>query len=181
MKFTFKNDKGARVYGDTRDYAEKRLSKLDRYFRKDTDATVYFSEKRGVKNVEVTIKHDSMIFRVETNGPDYNTAIDSSVSALVRQIHKNKTRLEKRLRQGAFDPDRLADEEDGASAPVPEEELNIIRTKHFALKPMTPEDAVLQMNMLGHRFYVFRDSTQGEAIEVVYLRSDGNYGLIETE
>ena len=177
MTFNFKYEKGAKVYGDTRAYAEKRLSKLDRYFRNDSDALVMFDEQRGVKSVEVTIKHGTMIFRAETSAPDYNIAVDRAVDALVRQIHKNKTRLEKRLRQGAFEVPEPELDDDTAS----EDELNIVRTKHFALKPMTPEDAVLQMNMLNHQFYVFRDSTRNEEIEVVYLRNDGSYGLIETE
>lgn len=178
MTFNFKYEKGAKVYGDTRAYTEKRLSKLDRYFRSDSDASVTFNEKRGIKSVEVTIKHGTMLFRAETSDQDYNVAVDRAVDALVRQIHKNKTKLEKRLRQGAFDAAEVDAE------PVPdtvEDELDIVRTKRFALKPMTPEDAVLQMNMLGHQFYVFRDSTRNEAIEVVYLRKDGGYGLIETE
>ena len=176
MTFNFKYEKGAKVYGDTRAYAEKLLSKLDRYFRSDSDALVSFDEKHGIKSVEVTIKHGTMIFRAETSASDYNVAVDRAVDALVRQIHKNKTRLEKRLRQGAFETPAPELEEDAS-----EDELNIVRTKHFALKPMTPEDAVLQMNMLNHQFYVFRDSTRNEEIEVVYLRKDGSYGLIETE
>ncbi len=176
MTFTFRTKRGADITEKNKAYAEKRLSKLERYFKQDSEAHILYEEMKDCKRAEITIKHGSMLFRAVTTAPDFGGTVDKAVDILVRQIHKNKTRLEKRLRQGAFDaPAELEDEL------VAEDELDIIRKKHFQLKPMTPEDAILQMNMLGHLFYVFSDSSNDETISVVYRRNDGGYGLIETE
>ena len=104
-------------------------------------------------------------------------SIDASVSTIEGQIRKNKTRLAKRLKQGAYD--RTVQEETNFVPDVSEDELRIVRNKQFYFKPMTREEAILQMNLLGHNFFAFRDEDNGGAFAVVYRRNDGGYGLID--
>lgn len=176
MKIVF-TEKKVEVSDALREYTEKKLSKLDRYFKHDAEARVSFVIERGRHQIEVTVFHDSMVFRASENTNDMYASVDSAVAYIERQIHKNKTRLEKRLRHGAFEreiPTTMSD-------PVVDEEYDfpIIRNKKFELKPMTPEEAILQMNLLNHQFFVFRNFSNGGVFAVVYKRNDGGYGLIE--
>lgn len=178
MKFTF-TDKKVNLPNSVHTYAEKKVGKLDRYFREDAAASVTFSVEKDRNKVEVTIRSGGTILRVSESTSDMFASIDSAVTMLERQIRKNKTRLEKRLRQGAFE--RTVGEE-GSFAPVVEEgEYEIVRTKTFPIKPMTREEAILQMNLLDHSFYAFKDEGADGAFAVVYKRNDGGYGLIEDE
>jgi putative sigma-54 modulation protein len=176
MKITFA-DKKAEISDATREYAEKKLAKLDRYFKHDAEARVAFSIERGHHQTEVTVFHDGIVYRASEVTSDRYASIDSAVTYIERQIHKYKTKLEKRLRQGAFERDIPS----GAEEPVIAEEraFDIIRTKQFDLKPMTPEEAILQMNLLNHQFFVFRNFANGGGVAVAYKRRDGGYGLIE--
>ena len=106
-------------------------------------------------------------------------SIDSSVAAIERQIRKNKTRLEKRLRDGVFDRDYIPSVKRDDVSDDDEQELKIVRTKMFPVKPMTPEEAVLQMNLLEHEFFVFKNQNREDAFSIVYKRKQGDYGLIE--
>ena len=129
--------------------------------------------------VEVTIRGGNTLFRAqeESRDGDMRGAIDAACTTINRQIRKNKTRLEKRLRDGAFD--RRVPED--VLSPEPEdedEEFQIVRTKRFSLKPMTAEEAILQMNLLEHEFFVIRNMDDDEAFSVVYRRKNGGYGLI---
>lgn len=158
-------------------YAEKKISKLDRYFREEAVAAVTFTvEKDHRCVVEVTIRSGSTLFRAQESSRDgdMRAAIDAACSTIDRQIRKNKTRLAKRLRQEALTPDVPAEFDVSE-----EKEFAIVRTKHIALKPMTPEEAVLQMNLLGHSFFVFRNTD--DVVSVVYRREQGGYGLLETD
>ena len=154
--------------------AEKKLQKIDRLFGAEASAKVTATVEKTSQTVEVTINHDGMIFRAQAKAQNMNEALDECVDLLVRQIRKNKTKLEKRFRSGAFDD--LAVEE-----PV-EEEVNfeLVRTKTIPIKPQSVEEAILQMNLLGHNFYMFRNSAS-DNVAVVYHRDDGGYGLIEPE
>ena len=167
MKFVF-TDKKVNLPASVHAYAEKKVGKLDRYFKEDRN------------KVEITVRSGGTILRVSESTSDMFASIDSAVTMLERQIRKNKTRLEKRLRQGAFERSVA---EEGSFAPVePEEgEYQLIRTKTFPIKPMTRDEAILQMNLLSHDFYAFKDETAGGAFAVVYRRKDGGYGLIEDE
>ena len=181
MKFVF-TDKKVNVPGSIHFYAEKKVGKLDRFFKEDATAAITFSvEKERLNKVEITIRASGTIFRVSESTSDMHASIDAAVTTLERQIRKNKTRLEKRLRQGAFE--RVVDAE--VSSIVPEEpedgEYEIVRRKTFPIKPMTRDEAILQMNLLGHSFFAFRDEENGDAFAVVYRRNDGDYGLIEDE
>ncbi len=153
---------------------EKAMDKLDRYFTKDTEAYVTLSVLRENQTVEATIQSGNLMLRVEESSPDMYVSIDNTVDVLERQLRKHKTRLEKKLKREfipAEFPPEFGDVEE-------ETEFKIVRTKRFAYKPMSPEEAILQMNLVGHQFFVFNNAETNEP-NVVYKRKDGNYGLIE--
>lgn len=180
MKFTFTNKK-VNLPKSVHAYAEKKVGKLDRYFNADAEAAIVFSVEKDLNRVEVTVRSGSTIYRASERTSDMFASIDAAVSSIERQLRKNKARLEKRLRKDAFS--RSVDETEVSSfAPeAPEEELTIVRSKKFPIKPMTCEEAVLQMNLVGHTFFAFKDEDNGGAFSVVYKRQDGGYGLIEDE
>lgn len=151
--------------------AVKKLAKFDRFFTDETETTVKFYKLRDLECAEVTIASGSTLFRAEEKSDTFSTALDRCVDAIERQIRKNKTRLERRLREGAFTP--VSTDE-----PVEEEVEFDIRTKEFVLRPMTPEEAILQMNLLEHEFFMFQNSKNG-LVCVVYKRDNGGYGMIE--
>ena len=173
MKITIVGRK-LNVYDDTRELIEKKLAKLDKYFKAEaTEATVTLSRKRNVSSLDVTINADGTLFRSEVDADDFRIALDQTVDHIESQIRKNKTKLAKRLRENVIDMSMVPDPEEI----IPEDEP-IIRVKQFEFKPMTAEEAIMQMNLLGHSFYVFNDITTGDTC-VVYTRKDGDYGLIE--
>ena len=179
MKYTY-TCKKVTLNDSIKDYAEKKISKLDRYFREeDTSASVTFSvEKDHLCTVEITIRGAGPLLRAQTEAPDGDMrgAIDAAVGYIERQILKNKTRLSKRLRSEGFPASAPADDFEIAE----EKEFNIVRTKRFSVKPMSAEEAILQMNLLGHTFFMFRNAQTGE-INVVYARKNGDYGLLVPE
>ncbi len=175
MKFQF-NDKKVKLPETVHAYAEKKVGKLDRYFRDDADALVAFSVEKNRNKVEVTVRAANTIFRASESTSDMYASIDAAVSDIERQIRKNKTRLARRLKQDAFV--RSAE----VTSFVPDEEetdFELIRIKEFPMKPMSRDEAILQMNLLGHNFFAFRDVDADSAFAVVYRRNDGGYGLIE--
>ena len=180
MKFVF-TDKKVNLPDSVHQYAEKKVGKLDRFFREDATAAITFSVEKDRNNkVEVTIRSSGTIFRVSESTSDMYASIDAAVTTLERQIRKNKTRLEKRLRQGAFE--RAVDTSTAFAPEEPEEnDFHIVRSKRFPIKPMSRDEAILQMNLLEHSFFAFRDEEADGAFAVVYRRHDGGYGLIEDE
>ena len=176
MKITF-TEKKVDVSDSLRAYAEKKLSKLDRYFKTDGEARVSFSLERGRHTVEITVFYESMVYRASESTNDMYASVDAAVAYIERQIHKYKTRLEKRLRQGAFERSAAAHREDPQVAE--EQEFVIVRKKQFNMKPMTPEEAILQMNLIDHQFFAFRNFENNGVFAIVYRRNDGGYGLIE--
>ncbi len=164
------------VSEDLKTLVTKKLSKFDKFFKDGAEAFVTFNRRHDQECLEITISANGTLFRSEKKSSTFQNALDECVEAIERQIRKNKTRLEKRLREGAF----VSSGESSAFADTEEEKELIIRTKKFRLKPMTPDEAILQMNLLGHEFFVFIDS-QSEDTCVVYKRNDGNYGLIIPE
>lgn len=178
MKFTF-TEKKMGSSEDLRAYAEKKIGKLDRFFKSEADAYVTFSMERGRFLAEITIHNNGLYYRASELTSDMYASVDSGVAAIERQIRRNKTRLEKRLREGALEKEQVPAfvpaEEAVASA---EEEFKIIRSKRFAIKPMSPEEAILQMNLLGHEFFVFKNVEEDDVVSVVYKRNNGGYGLI---
>ena len=154
-------------------HIEKKFAKMDRYFGEDADARVTLSVEKDRQKVEATIHSADTIYRVEEITSDMYNTIDKTIDAIERQIRKHKTRLERRLRTGSLDFTGGA-----VSEPVEEEkEFNVVKRKEFNTKPMTTEEAVLQMNLLGHQFFIYKDD--GNKPNIVYKRKDGNYGLIE--
>ncbi|MCQ2354987.1 MAG: ribosome-associated translation inhibitor RaiA [Clostridia bacterium] len=162
------------VTEDLRTLAEKKLAKLDKYFESEEKATVTFSRKRNRENIEITIAAANTLFRCETDDETFRNAIDRAVDTIDRQIRKNKTKLEKRLRKNAFAPTEIPVEQ-GA-----EDDENVVRYKTYSVRPMSVEDAILQLSLLGHEFFVFVDADTMKTC-VVYARRDGGYGLLTPE
>jgi len=160
-----------------KDRVEKRLNKFERYFSPDTEAHVTLSVEKNRHIIEVTIPFNGVILRGEEATGDMYTSIDNVVEKLERQMRRQKTKLERRNKDGniKFENWTVPAEEE-----FEDEEIRIVRTKRFAMKPMPTEEAVLQMELLGHNFFVFSNAETDE-VNVVYKRKDGNYGLIEPE
>ncbi len=157
------------VYESTKEMAEKKLAKFDKFFDENAEMTVCFSRRHDKEMVEITIRAGGLLFRGEDGGETFANAIDSAVDSLERQIRKNKTRIEKQTKGAGVHFDAIGeDEEEGEFK---------IHTKSFSMKPMSVEEAILQMNLLGHAFFVFSDATTGDTC-VVYKRKDEEYGLI---
>ncbi len=176
MTFQYK-EKKVSLPSNVHNYAEKKVMKLERYFH-DAEALITFSVEKNMNKVELTVRSGGTYLRASESTSDMFASIDAAVATIERQIRKNKTRLERRLRDGAFS---RTPEDETSFAPVePEEgEFEIVRTKTFPIKPMTRDEAILQMNLLGHSFFAFRDEDADEAFAVVYQRNDGGYGIIE--
>lgn len=156
-----------------KEHAEKKLAKVAKFFDDDAEAKVTATVEKSCQIVEVTVVSRGMYFRAEESAQNMNEALDSCVDSIIRQIRRNKTRLEKRLR--AADLDSVIAE---SVADVDEEvEYNVVRTKTVPVKPETVDEAILQMNLLGHQFYLFRNAESGD-INAVYKRNDGGYGVI---
>ena len=174
MKFQF-SEKKVKLPGNVHAYAEKKVMKLARYFEEDAQALVVFSVEKNRNNVELTVRGAGTWFRAHESTSDMFASIDAAVGTIEGQIRKNKTRLARRLRQDAF----VRSVEETSFAEDAEEKLDIVRVKSFHFAPMTREEAVLQMNLLEHNFFAFRDADNGGSFAVVYRRNDGGYGLID--
>ena len=157
-----------------KDHAEKKLAKIEKFFGPDLEAKVTVTVEKSSQIVEITVNNNGMVFRAQERAENMNEALDRCVDTLIRQIRKNKTRIEKKLRAGNFDA--FADEE----AVSEEVEYELVRSKSVLLKPQSVEEAILQMNLVGHQFYVFLNEENGD-VNVVYKRSDSGYGLITPE
>ena len=157
-----------------KDYVEKRVGKVTKYFDQVGEITV----SKGRHIVEVTVPVEGgVLLRGEEATMDMYTSIDLVVEKLERQIHKHKTKLQRRFR-GGFKADMVAEGAGPAARADTAEDYSIVKTKRFAVKPMDVQEAIMQMNMVNHDFFVFRDS-ETEEVSVVYRRTDGNYGLIQ--
>ncbi len=154
---------------------EKKLSKFDKFFGDTTEAFVTCRTRKGAKIIEITVNYGGSTFRSEEESETFLTALDRAIEGLERQIRKNKTRLEKTVKRGAFQLQGPEDDDEY----VEEEEFEI-RVKSFPLKPMSAEEAILQMNLLGHTFFAFTDA-ETDKVCVVYKRKVGSYGLIIPE
>jgi putative sigma-54 modulation protein len=169
------NGKNVEVTDALREYAEKKVSKIAKFFEKSPrGAQVTLSTERGKHIVDITIQVDGLLLRGEEKTNDMYASIDGAIEKIERQVQKYKTKINRRFRE---------ENKVVATTATPEEEVvepQIKRTKRFAMKPMLAEEAVMQMDLLAHDFYVF---TNGETdqVNVVYKRKDGHYGLIEPE
>ena len=154
---------------------EKKLSKFNKLFSEDATANVVVTLEKNRQTVEITIRDHSMVYRAESTMPEMNDALDRDIEILKRQIRKNKTKLEKRIKSGNIETiiaDLPADDE-----PV-EDEYKVVRKKQVLVKPVTVDEAILEMNMINHDFYMFINADTSE-VNVVYKRADGDYGLLE--
>ncbi len=154
-----------------KEYAEKKIGKMEKYFAGSVTAQVTVSIEKERHIVEVTMPLNGMLVRGEEKAQDLFSAIDLVVEKIEKQIEKYRTRMNnKRSRPAAR-----------AGVSIEEfEDLEVVKVKHFPLKPMSVDEAIMQMNLLGHDFFVFRDS-DSEATAVVYKRKEGNYGLLVPE
>lgn len=157
---------------------EQKLGKLEKYFTPETEIIVTLSVERDRQKIEVTIPVKGNIIRSEQESTDMYVSIDLVEEVIERQLRKYKTKLIAK-HQGGHD---FRDEfiEDDSSSVLDIDEIEIVRTKRFGIKPMFPEDACIQMELLGHNFYVFSNAETDE-VNVVYKRKNGSYGLIEPE
>ena len=167
-----------------REYVEKKVSKLERYFNEVPDTNVHVNLKvyqgKSAK-VEVTIPMPQLVLRAEEVNEDMYAAIDLITDKLERQIRKHKTKVNRKFREQGNQREFFASNvSSNVQVEEDENDLEVVRTKQFDLKPMDSEEAVLQMNLLGHNFFVYTDSDSNRT-NIVYRRKDGKYGLIETK
>lgn len=161
--------------------AEKKLGKFQRIFGENAEAVVTVTVEKNRQVVEVTINDAGMVYRAEETRSEMNDALDAVIDVLGGQIRKNKTKLSKKMRNAAFDTleyTPATEEQEESFAELLESSYHVVRTKRFELRPMDIEEAILQMNMVGHQFFMFLNAETG-VISVVYLRHDGTYGMLE--
>jgi putative sigma-54 modulation protein len=159
-----------------KDKIKSKIGKLDKFFSHDTEVHVTMSVQKNHHILEVTINYNGVTFRAEVTDSDMYAAIDRVVDIVEGQIRKNKTRLAKKLHEGAFRVENMQSYQE-----IEEDmEYNVVRSKKFSIKPMTVEEAILQMNLIGHVFFMFSNA-ETKGVNLVYKRKDGNYGLIEPE
>ena len=171
------------VTDSIKNYVEKKVTKLERYFDTPPSSEVHvnLSVYNSEQTIEVTIPMKNLLLRAEEHNSDLYAAVDLVVDKLERQIRKHKTKVNRKARQEGAPKYVFAEMEKEAQERLDEddEDVKIVRTKRFDLKPMVSEEAALQMDMLGHSFYVFTNAETDET-NIVYKRRDGRYGLIET-
>jgi len=178
MKITT-SGKGFGISDSLMERIEKRIAKLDRYFHDDAEAIIRVSQEKGNRNIaEITISASGLLLRAEETTTDMYVSIDKAADKLNRQIRRHRTKLDKKLRDTAFEAPVEADE----PAPVEEEpaQYNVVRTKKFKVKAMQIDDAIAQMELLDHDFFLFRDE-KTDGICLIYRRNDGAYGLLQPE
>lgn len=172
MRITM-NGKNLTVTEDLKNRIEKKLGKMDRYFRQEVDATVRLTQEKNLRYIaEITITVGGIMLRAEETSDDIIKSADKAVDKIVRQLRRHRTKLEKRLHE------EVVIQPEEAEGPIEEESQELVRVKRFEMKPMTVEDAILQMDMLGHSFFLFQNSETG-ITSVVYRRNDGNIGMLE--
>ena len=178
MKFTY-NEKKVQISDELRAYSEKKITKLDRFFKTESEAFVTFTIERGRHIAEITLKNNGMYYRVSESTNDMYASVDKAVDKLQGQIRRHRTKLDKKFRSPAPLPTEafLPPEE-----PVVEEEpeRKVVKVKRFQVKPMSVDDAIMQLEQLGHSFYLFDNAETGKVC-VLYVRKDGDYGLLEPE
>lgn len=156
-----------------KDYVKDKLSKLDKYTLEDAKATVLVKIRNYSQKVEVTIPLKTLILRAEEESQDFYSAVDLVVNKLERQIRKNKSKIKKKEKTGIkeFNMDNIVEETN---------DEEVVKRKKIYIKPMSLDEAILQMELLGHNFYMYKDSDIN-SIALVYKRNDGGYGVIEEE
>lgn len=176
MKFIY-TGKGMEVSESLKARVEKKLGKMERYFSQEAEATVRFKQQKGARNiVELTVSVSGLILRAEESSNDMYLSIDRAVDKLESQVRRYRTKLDKHLREAKLEPIAEA-----VAEPIYEEaNYDVVRTKRFAVKPMSVEDAITQMELLGHDFFLFLNE-ETDIMSVLYRRNDGSYGLLQPE
>ncbi len=174
MKITYTARK-VNLRDNFKERTEKKLSKFNRIFSEDAAVNVVVTLEKNRQTVEITIRDNSMVYRAESTMPEMNDALDKVCDILMRQIRKNKTRLEKKIKSGVIDDIIMqAPEIDDTD----DDEYRVVRKKQIIMKPITVEEAILEMNMVNHNFFLFLNADT-DSVSVVYKRANGDYGLLE--
>ena len=176
MKITYVARK-VNLRDNFKERVEQKLKKFSKIFSDNAEATVVVTLEKNRQTVEITIKDNSMVFRAESTMPEMNDALDKVADLISGQLRKHKTKLSKRIKTGSIDDLFVAPVEEDADM-EDEEAFDIVRRKQVPLKPVSVEEAILQMEMVGHQFYMFLNADTN-LINVVYIRKDGSYGLLE--
>lgn len=176
MEIIIRGDK-LKITDSMRAYIEEKLGKLEKYLKNSEEirANVIVKVKNHEQRVEITIPLKTYIIRAEETKNDFYAAVDKALDTLERQIRKNKTRIMSKQGKTSHDFDMIVIETEKET-----EEKKIVKRKSVEVKPMDEEEAILQMELLGHQFYMYKDSNTNKTA-VVYQRNDGNYGVIESE
>ena len=181
MKITI-SGKNIDISQALRNQVNKKVGKLERYFKPGTEAQVTLSLEKNRNIVEVTIPFNGILIRAEESTENMYASIDLVLDKLERQIHKYRSKLVRNFRTGALVREKMGIRQAApqVSQDTDDEDLKNVRTKRFAVKPMSIEEALMQMDLLGHSFFVFSNA-ESEEVNVVYKRHDGKYGLIEPD
>ena len=174
MKITYTARK-VNLRDNFKERAEKKLLKFEKLFSEDAAVNVVVTLEKNRQTVEITIRDNGMVYRAESTMEEMNDALDRVVDILMRQIRNNKTRLEKRIKTGSIEDFVMQNSE----ADEPEDDdYKVVRKKQVIIKPISVDEAILEMNMVNHNFFMFINAETDE-VNVVYKRADGNYGLLE--
>lgn len=165
--------KKAHVTDAFRERADRKMAKLEKFFNEDAKATIVVSTFRNLETVEVTVTSGGLLFRSEKMAPKMIDALEAATDMVYKQIVRNRGKLKDRMKTGAFLSEPVDEE-------VPEEEPHVVKTKTFPVRFMSVDEAILQMELLGHNFFMFRNEVTNE-INVLYKRNDGQYGVLEPE
>lgn len=176
MKITYVARK-VNLRDNFKERVEQKLKKFSKIFSDSAEATVVVTLEKNRQTVEITIKDNSMVFRAESTMTEMNDALDRVVDLIAGQLRKHKTKLSKRIKTGSIDDLVIAPAEEEVSM-EDEDTYDIVRRKQIPVKPVSVEEAILQMELVGHQFYMFLNADTN-LINVVYIRKDGSYGLLE--
>ncbi len=176
MKITYTARK-VNLRDNFKERVEKKLAKFKKLFSDEAQAFVVVTLEKNRQTVEITIRDNRMIYRAESTQPEMNDALDRVIDILTRQIRKNKTRLEKRIKTGGSLDDLIA-ELPAQEQALAEEDYQVVRKKQVLMKPISVDEAIFEMNMVNHDFFMFINAETDE-VNVVYKREDGNYGVLE--
>ena len=164
--------KNYNVTQELKDVLQKKIARLDKYFEEDAKCKIYLKKEKKEAKMEISLEYHGALIRAEGKGENFYDEIDVVLPKVERQIYKHRSKLEAKLKKGAYKGDRLYEE------PAQEEEFRLVKTKQFEVKPMSVDDAIVEFELSGYGFYVFLDY-ETNTIKVLYLRSDGNIGLID--
>lgn len=175
MKITINGRKIA-LDDSFKDLVNKKLLRLEKLFGSEANARVVVTKGQNIETVEVTITHNGNLYRAEYTSSSKNESIDKALKALARQMRKHKTKLSKRFK-GNVSLDEFLPSFEDEFEPIVEPAYSVVKSKEFAIKPMNVEEAILELDMLGHPFFIFTDA-QTDEINIIYKRKDGKYGLL---